>query len=78
MNVLLMDPISNFPHTDISLKIILSMGVGLLVGLEREFASKDVGVRTFSLTSLLGMASTLIGPSFSLAGTGVDRNRFDG
>ncbi len=56
-----------FPHTAVSVKIILAMGVGLLVGLEREFASKDVGVRTFALVSLLGMASQLIQAPFALA-----------
>jgi uncharacterized membrane protein (DUF4010 family) len=57
-----------FPHSDISAKIILALGVGLLVGLEREFASKDVGVRTFSLTSLFGLMSSLLGASFTVAG----------
>ena len=57
-----------FPHTDISLEIILALGVGLLVGLEREFASKDVGVRTFSLTSLFGLVCQLISNSFALGG----------
>jgi uncharacterized membrane protein (DUF4010 family) len=57
-----------FSHSDVSLKIVLAIGVGLLVGLEREFASKDVGVRTFSLTSLFGFMTSLVGESFSVAG----------
>lgn len=57
-----------FPHFDISLKFVLALGVGLLVGLEREFASKDVGVRTFSLTSLLGLCCQLIGTGFAAVG----------
>lgn len=57
-----------FPHTDISLKILLALGVGLLVGLEREFAAKDVGVRTFSLTALFGLLSILVGVPFAIAG----------
>lgn len=59
---------SPFPHTEISLQIILALGVGLLVGLEREFASKDVGVRTFSLISLFGLVSQLVSSSFVLGG----------
>ncbi len=57
-----------FPQNDISIKILLAIGVGLLVGLEREFASKDVGVRTFSLTALLGFLCQLIGSQFAVAG----------
>lgn len=63
-----MNPATSFPTTEISLKIILSLGVGLLVGLEREFSSKDVGVRTFSLTSLFGLLCQLIDTQFAVAG----------
>ena len=57
-----------FPHTHISLKILLALGIGLFIGLEREFASKDVGLRTFSFTALFGLLCHLIGPPFSVAG----------
>lgn len=63
-----MDQAFGFQHPGISQKIILAIGVGLLVGLEREFSSKDVGVRTFSLTALLGLVSQLIGAQFATAG----------
>ncbi|MDB5325881.1 MAG: magnesium transporter accessory protein [Phycisphaerales bacterium] len=46
----------------------LATGIGLLVGLEREWAQKEVGVRTFALTGLLGLITFLIAPSFTLAG----------
>jgi uncharacterized membrane protein (DUF4010 family) len=63
-----LDQIITFPHTDAALKILLAIGVGLLVGLEREAASKDVGVRTFALTSLLGLICQLIGANFAIGG----------
>lgn len=48
------------------MKMAISLGVGCLVGLEREWAHKDVGVRTFAVTSLLGMLGTLLGPQFAV------------
>ena len=63
-----MDSLAAIPNTDLSLKIVLALGVGLLVGLEREFASKDVGVRTFSLVSLFGLLTSLLGVNVLVAG----------
>lgn len=57
-----------FPHTEVSLKVLLALGVGLLVGLERESASKDVGVRTFAITSLLGLVCQFVGSYFAFCG----------
>ena len=39
----------------------------MLVGFERESASKDVGIRTFGLTALLGAIAVLISPAYGLA-----------
>ena len=50
------------------MKMAVSVGIGMLVGLEREWSNKDVGVRTFSIVSLLGMLATLEGQSFIIAG----------
>jgi uncharacterized membrane protein (DUF4010 family) len=61
-----MDPV-HFPTTEIALKASAALGIGLLVGFEREWSNKDVGVRTFALVSLLGMASFLISPYLSIA-----------
>ncbi len=55
-----------FPSTEIAAKIAVALGIGLLVGLEREWARKDVGVRTFALTALLGMLSSLVTSAFAL------------
>ena len=44
----------SFPYTEVATKIAVALGVGLLVGLEREWAHKEVGARTFAITALLG------------------------
>jgi Predicted membrane protein len=56
-----------FPHTDVALQIVLALALGLLVGLEREWAQKEIGVRTFSLVSLVGMLSSLFTPALVVA-----------
>ena len=57
-----------FPHTQVSSKIAVALGIGLLVGLERESANKDVGVRTFAIIGLLGMLTSLVGRDFAMMG----------
>jgi uncharacterized membrane protein (DUF4010 family) len=62
---------TTFPPLEIATKLLISLGIGLLVGFEREWAHKDLGVRTFAITSILGMLSAVIGTTFvigSLAG----------
>jgi uncharacterized membrane protein (DUF4010 family) len=58
--------INRFPFDEIALKIAVAVGLGMLVGLEREWANKDIGVRTFSLAAMMGMLGGLIGLQFSL------------
>jgi uncharacterized membrane protein (DUF4010 family) len=55
-----------FPPMEVAAKITVSLGVGLLVGLEREWAHKDLGVRTFAISALLGMLSSLASLPFAL------------
>ncbi|HEX7734504.1 MAG TPA: DUF4010 domain-containing protein [Ktedonobacteraceae bacterium] len=50
-----------------ALKIAASAGIGLLIGLEREWAHKDAGVRTFALVSLLGTCAWLVSPTLAFA-----------
>src|SRR5580658_9074348 len=52
-----------FPATEIAVKAALALALGLLVGFEREWSNKDIGVRTFAMTSLLGLLATLLGPA---------------
>lgn len=56
-----------FPPIDIAMKIGISIGVGMLVGFEREWSNKDVGIRTFALVSLLGTLAAMIGPAYAIA-----------
>lgn len=57
-----------FPPNAVAFKIAVSLGIGMMVGFERESASKDVGIRTFGLTALLGAVSVLISPSYGVVG----------
>ncbi|HZZ42726.1 MAG TPA: DUF4010 domain-containing protein [Tepidisphaeraceae bacterium] len=69
--VFLMDPnyltATQFPHPDVAAKIAIATGIGLLVGLEREWAQKEIGVRTFAITGLLGMLAVALSPSLVFA-----------
>lgn len=55
-----------YPYSDIVVKLLLSLGVGLLIGLEREWANKDAGARSFAITALLGTLSVLLSPHFAM------------
>src|ERR1700753_2133291 len=58
----------HFPFDEIAFKTGLATGIGLLVGLEREWARKEIGVRTFASAGLLGMLTSLLSASFVLGG----------
>jgi uncharacterized membrane protein (DUF4010 family) len=55
-----------FPPSEVAAKIAVSLGIGLLVGIEREWSNKDLGIRTFALISLLGMIGSLFSESMAL------------
>ncbi len=52
-------------------KVAASAAIGLLIGLEREWAHKDVGVRSFTITALLGTLAWLVSPTFAFVEVGV-------
>lgn len=58
---------AHFPYHVVALKIAVSLGIGLLVGLEREWAQKEVGVRTFAIVALLGTLAALLGTAIVVA-----------
>jgi len=49
---------------DFAFRIGLSTALGMFIGLEREWAHKEAGIRTFALFSLMGMISTVIFPPY--------------
>jgi uncharacterized membrane protein (DUF4010 family) len=55
-----------FPAVEIAVKAAVALALGLLVGFEREWSNKDIGVRTFAMTALLGLLASLLGPSLLL------------
>ena len=56
----------HFPATPIALKMAVAVGIGMLVGLEREWSNKDVGIRTFAIVSMLGMLAAIIGQQIAI------------
>ena len=62
-----LDGVTHFPPNAVAFKIAIALAAGMLVGFERESASKDVGIRTFGLTALLGTLCVLISPAYGLA-----------
>src|SRR2546422_3501097 len=52
-------------------KVAASAGIGLLIGLEREWAHKDVGGRSFTIAALLGTLAWLVSPTFAFVEVGV-------
>jgi uncharacterized membrane protein (DUF4010 family) len=50
---------------DASVKLAIALGIGMLVGLEREWAQKDLGARTFAITAMLGTLGMLANPAIA-------------
>jgi len=47
------------------LKVAAAVAVGLCIGLERQWAHKEAGVRTFAIAALLGMIAWLVTPALA-------------
>jgi uncharacterized membrane protein (DUF4010 family) len=58
--------VNRFPPAEVAAKLATSLGIGLLVGIEREWSNKDLGIRTFALTALLGTIAALFAPSMAI------------
>lgn len=46
-------------------KVAASAGIGLLIGLQREWSHKDAGVRSFTIVALFGMISWIVNPNLA-------------
>ncbi|RAJ77289.1 uncharacterized membrane protein (DUF4010 family) [Chitinophaga dinghuensis] len=55
------------PVGPVALKMGVSVGIGMLIGLEREWSNKDIGIRTFAVIALMGMLASVLGPNFVIA-----------
>src|SRR6202167_4897803 len=55
-----------FPPSEVASRMGVSLGIGLLVGIEREWSNKDLGARTFALTALLGTLAVLQAPEMTV------------
>ncbi|MCC7500096.1 MAG: MgtC/SapB family protein [Bryobacterales bacterium] len=53
---------NHFAPVDISIKLAIAIGIGMLVGLEREWSQKDLGTRTFTIIAIAGTLSILATP----------------
>jgi len=62
-----MDVVARWPAVETLARVLLALGVGLFVGLEREWRGKEAGLRTFAFVSLLGALGALLGTPFALA-----------
>jgi uncharacterized membrane protein YhiD involved in acid resistance len=50
--------VTHFPPGERVRKLAVSLGIGLLVGIGREWCDKDLGIRTFAMIAVLGMMAT--------------------
>jgi uncharacterized membrane protein (DUF4010 family) len=57
-----------FPPAITAVKLAVALAIGLLIGFERQWSHKDFGVRTFSLTALLGALTALLSVPVMLLG----------
>jgi len=57
---------AQWPYSAVLQRVLLSVALGVFVGLEREWRGKEAGVRTFGFVGLLGCISVLMGKEYSL------------
>jgi uncharacterized membrane protein (DUF4010 family) len=55
-----------FSHIQAIFRLGLALGLGLFVGLEREWRQKDAGLRTFGFAALLGALGGVMGQAYAL------------
>lgn len=60
-----------WPYLQTLERLALALGVGLFVGLERQYRRKGAGLRTFAFGALLGALGGLLGQPYALASLGL-------
>src|SRR6266436_907652 len=55
----------------LAVKVAASACIGMLIGLEREWAHKEAGVRSFAIATLLGTVSWLVAPTLAYVQVGI-------
>ena len=51
----------HYPVGPVAMKMAVTVGIGMLIGMERKWSHKEAGIRTFSIVALLGTLSAVIG-----------------
>ncbi|MEO3402907.1 DUF4010 domain-containing protein [Mucilaginibacter sp. CAU 1740] len=51
----------NTPVGPVATKMAISIGIGMLIGMERKWSHKEAGIRTFSIVVLLGALAAQVG-----------------
>jgi len=59
--------VDRFPPAEVAARSVVSLDIGLLVRIEREWSNKDLGIRTFALTSSLGTVAALFSRFMAVA-----------
>lgn len=62
-----LSPIVSWPPLDSLYRLTLALGIGLFVGLEREWRGKEAGLRTFGFTSLFCAIGGLVGDAYAIS-----------
>lgn len=58
--------LNEWPYLPVLSRLLLALGIGVFVGLERERRDKEAGVRTFAFAALLGCVGALLGQGYAL------------
>ncbi|MEO5666748.1 MAG: MgtC/SapB family protein, partial [Bdellovibrionota bacterium] len=56
----------HWPHLESLYRLALALGVGLFIGIEREWRGKEAGLRTFGFAALLGGIGGMLGDPYAI------------
>ncbi len=59
-------PVQGWPYLDTMVRLLLALGLGLIVGLERERRHKEAGVRTFAFAAIAGCVGGMLGDAYAI------------